>query len=106
MNAVRGDPFVVELAPVFQALADPTRVRVVEVLGEGPRKAGELATLTGVSAPSMSRHLRVLLEAGLVEDERPRDDARTRVFHLRPESVVGVLAWLGPMEARCAAQLG
>src|SRR5881394_2084911 len=80
------DSIDMELAPLFHALADPTRVRVVEALGEGPRKAGELATLTGVSAPSMSRHLRVLLEAGLVEDERPRDDARTRVFHLRPVS--------------------
>ena len=95
-----------ELAPLFQALADPTRVRVVEALGEGPRKAGELATLTGVSAPSMSRHLRVLLEAGLVEDERPRDDARTRVFHLRPESVVGVRAWLDQLQAHWDEQLG
>src|SRR3954447_22028631 len=96
----------VELAPLFQALADPTRVRVVEALGVGPRKAGELAALAGVSAPSMSRRLRVLLEVGLVEDERPRDDARTRVFHLRPEGVVGVRAWLDQLQAHWDEQLG
>lgn len=72
----------------------PTRQRVIEVLAVGPRRAGELADAVGASAPSMSRHLRVLLGAGLVVDERPAGDARTRVFQLRPESVVGLQAWL------------
>ncbi|MET0260059.1 MAG: metalloregulator ArsR/SmtB family transcription factor, partial [Gaiellaceae bacterium] len=65
-----------ELAPVLTALADPTRRRVVQLLRERPYRAGELAAASGTSAPTMSRHLRVLLEAGVVADERLPDDAR------------------------------
>jgi len=88
-----------DLTPVLEALADPTRRMVVEALGRGPRRAGELAATAAVSPPSMSRHLRVLLAAGLVADERPSSDARTRVFRLRPESVVGLRAWLDQLQA-------
>jgi DNA-binding transcriptional ArsR family regulator len=90
---------------VFEALADPIRRSVVEVLGSGPRRAGELAAASGTSAPTMSRHLRVLLEAGIVADERPRDDARTRVFRLRPQSMVAVQAWLDQIQAHWDEQL-
>ncbi len=94
-----------ELAPLFQALADPTRLGVVQLLSEGPRRAGELAAAAGVSPPAMSKHLRVLLEAGVVVDERPPDDARVRVFRLRPESVVGLQAWLDQLQAQWNDQL-
>jgi DNA-binding transcriptional ArsR family regulator len=90
---------------VFEALADPTRRAVVEYLGGGPRRAGELATHAGTSAPTMSRHLRVLLDAGIVADQRPADDARTRVFRLRPESVAAVQAWLDQVKAHWDEQL-
>jgi DNA-binding transcriptional ArsR family regulator len=91
---------------VFDALADPTRRSVVELLGSGPRRAGELAVAAGTSPPTMSRHLRVLLEAGVVADERPRDDARIRVFRLRPESMTAVQAWLDQIQALWDEQLG
>ena len=84
---------------VFVALADPTRRRVVQLLGGGARRAGELADAVGTSAPAMSRHLRVLLRAGLVADERRPEDARLRVFRLRPESMVAVRAWLDQIQA-------
>lgn len=90
---------------IFVALADPVRRSVVEALGSGPRRAGELAAASGTSAPTMSRHLRALLEAGIVADERPRDDARTRVFRLRPESMVAVQAWLDQIQAHWDEQL-
>jgi DNA-binding transcriptional ArsR family regulator len=90
---------------VFEAIADPTRRSVVELLGSGPRRAGELAAAAGTSAPTMSRHLRVLLDAGIVADERPRDDARTRVFRLRTESMTGVQAWLDQLKAQWDEQL-
>ncbi len=87
-------------------LADPTRRRVVRLLGEGPRRAGELAEATGTSAPVMSRHLRVLREAGLIADERVPHDARLRIFRLRPEPVVALRAWLDQVQAQWTEQLG
>jgi DNA-binding transcriptional ArsR family regulator len=94
-----------ELAPVLTALADPTRRRVVQLLSERPHRAGELAAASGTSAPTMSRHLRVLLKAGIVTDERPADDARTRVFWLRPESITLLRDWLDELEAAGDEQL-
>ena len=90
----------------FQALADPTRRRVIELLGDGAHRAGELARAAGTSAPVMSRHLRVLLEAGLVADERVPGDARLRVFRLRREPVLEVQAWLEQLQAHWNEQLG
>src|SRR4051795_7626791 len=84
-----------DLAPVLTALADPARRRVVQLLSDGPHRAGELAAASGISAPAMSRHLKVLLQAGVVADERPPDDARARVFWLRPESIEPLRGWLG-----------
>jgi DNA-binding transcriptional ArsR family regulator len=95
-----------ELEAVLAALADDTRRRVVEELGRGPRRAGELAASLGASAPAMSRHLRVLLQAGMVADERPADDARVRRFHLRPEPLVTLRAWLDQLQAEWDEQLG
>jgi DNA-binding transcriptional ArsR family regulator len=90
---------------VLTALADPTRRRVIQLLSAGPRRAGELAAAAGTSAPTMSRHLRVLLRAGIVADERPSDDARTRVFWLRPESITTLRDWLDELQAAGDAQL-
>ena len=95
-----------ELERFFHALADPTRRRVIEVLGDGAHRAGELARATGTSAPVISRHLRVLLEAGLVADERVPGDARLRVFRLRREPVLEVQAWLDQLQAHWNEQLG
>ena len=94
-----------DLTPVLQALADPTRLGVVQLLSTGPRRAGELAAASGLSPPAMSKHLRVLLEAGIVADERVPEDARVRVFRLRPESVVALRAWLDQLQAHWDDQL-
>jgi DNA-binding MarR family transcriptional regulator len=67
---------------------------LVAVLSGGPRRAGELAAEIGMSAPAMSRHLRVLLAAQVIEDERINSDARARLFRLRPESITAVRSWL------------
>ncbi|MGI8645659.1 MAG: ArsR/SmtB family transcription factor [Nocardioides sp.] len=90
---------------MLQALADPARLRVIELLSTGPRRAGELADASGLAAPAMSKHLRVLLAAGLVTDERPPDDARLRIFRLRPESVVALQAWLDQLQSQWDEQL-
>ena len=80
---------------VMRALADAERVRVVELLSEEPRRAGELASSLGVTPATMSKHLRVLLRAGVVADERPEHDATVRIFRLRRDSVA-VLGLVGP----------
>jgi DNA-binding transcriptional ArsR family regulator len=79
---------------VIEALSDPTRRQVVTLLSDGPKRAGELAAEVGMSAPAMSRHLRVLLSAVVVADERLDEDARARVFRLQPESIKAARSWL------------
>ena len=96
----------VDVQPYFAALSDPTRRRVIELLGDRERRAGELAAAAGTSAPAMSRHLRILLDAGLVADERVPDDARLRVFRLRREPVAALQAWLDQLQAHWNEQLG
>jgi DNA-binding transcriptional ArsR family regulator len=77
---------VSHLDGTLAALADPTRRRVVDMLRGGPRRAGEIADAFRVSAPALSRHLRVLRTHGLVEEARIADDARVRVYRLRPNA--------------------
>lgn len=88
------------------ALADPTRRQVVDLLREGPRRAGELAAASGTSTPAMSRHLRLLRQSGLVEAGSNPDDARLRVYRLRPEPFIMLQAWLDQVEAYWDEHLG
>ena len=90
---------------VFAALADPTRRQVVQLVSARPRRAGELADATGMSAPAISRHLKVLLTAGILEDERGADDARVRLFKLQPDALVAVQAFLDQLQAEWRDQL-
>jgi DNA-binding transcriptional ArsR family regulator len=90
---------------VFEALADPTRRRVVQLLGRRPHRAGELANATGMSQPAISRHLKILLTTGIIEDERVPEDARVRLFKLQPESLVAIQAFLDQLQAEWRIQL-
>ena len=83
-----------DLDKTFAALADPTRRHVVDLLRERPRRAGELAAAARTSAPAMSRHLRVLRESGLVAADLLEDDARARVYSLRPQRLRSLQRWL------------
>jgi DNA-binding transcriptional ArsR family regulator len=94
-----------DVGVVVAALADPARRDVVQLLGAAPRRAGELAAAVGMSAPAMSRHLKVLLQAGIVTDERIARDARLRYFRLRPQSMDGLQAWLDQLQAHWDEQL-
>jgi DNA-binding transcriptional ArsR family regulator len=95
-----------DLDETLTALADPTRRRVVELLRDGPCRAGELADRSGMSRPAMSRHLKVLRSTGLVEVTMGEDDARGRVYGLRRERFVALQAWLDQVHAFWAEQLG
>ncbi len=94
-----------DLDRTLLALADPTRRAVVDLLRHGPRRAGELAATTGMSPPAMSRHLRVLRTGGLIEEEGRGDDARVRVYRLRPAPFRGLRRWLDDVEAFWAGEL-
>ena len=80
----------------LDALADPTRLRIVVLLAEGERTAGELAGEFETSRPGVSRHLRVLREHGLVH---AREAGRTRVYSLAPEPLAELDDWLARYRA-------
>lgn len=90
---------------IFAALADPARRRAVELLGQRPHSAGELAGALGLAAPAMSRHLRALKESGLIEDEHPSFDARVRIYSLKHGATAELKRWLAETEALWAHQL-
>jgi len=94
------------LDDTFTALADPTRRRVVELLQHGPRRASDIAVGAGMSRPAMSRHLKVLRDSGLVDVEMLNDDARGRLYRLRPDRLVALQTWLDQVQAYWAQQLG
>ena len=75
----------------LRALADDSRRTMLETLADGPATAGELATLLPIARPGVSRHLRVLREAGLVEF---RQDAQRRVYSLSPQPLAKINDWL------------
>ncbi len=77
----------------LEALADPTRRRIVELLADGERTVAELASAFATSRPAVSRHLRVLRDAGLVE---VRTDAQRRLYRIRPQPLQEIDSWLEP----------
>jgi DNA-binding transcriptional ArsR family regulator len=79
------------LSITFAALADPTRRAILARLAEGEATVGDLASPFSISAPAISRHLRVLADAGLIEREV---DARWRICHLRADALRGAHGWL------------
>ena len=87
------------------ALADPKRRRAIELLGEHPRSAGELAAELGLAPAAMSRHLRALKEAGLVEDGHPDFDARVRIYSMKDGATAELRQWLAATEALWTHQL-
>ncbi len=89
----------------FAALADPVRRRAVELLGERPRRAGELAEALGLAAPAMSRHLRALKDGGLVEESHAEFDARVRIYALKHGAMDELKMWLADAERLWAEQL-
>ena len=87
------------------ALADPVRRRAVELLGQRPRSAGELASELGLAPPAMSRHLRALKQSGLVEETHPEFDARVRIYALKDGAMADLKRWLADTERMWSDQL-
>jgi DNA-binding transcriptional ArsR family regulator len=83
---------LVATGDVFQAIADPTRRRILELLAESERPVKELSAPFQMSTPAISQHLRVLREAGLVHERR---EGRHRRYRLDPEPLRDVADWVG-----------
>jgi len=86
----------------FAALADPTRRRIVELLGSGERAAGDISARFAATAPAISQHLKALREARLV---RVRAEGQRRMYSLDPEGFAELENWLGRMRQFWTARL-
>jgi DNA-binding transcriptional ArsR family regulator len=81
------------MTSTFAVLAEPNRRRILDLLRERERPVGELVDALAVSQPAVSKHLRVLRDAGVVE---ARVDAQRRLYCVRPEPLREIDAWLAP----------
>jgi DNA-binding transcriptional ArsR family regulator len=86
----------------FDVLAEPTRRRILDLLRDSERPVNELVTELRISQPGVSKHLRVLREAGLVE---VRTDAQRRFYRVRPEPLAEIDEWLRPYRRLWATRL-
>jgi DNA-binding transcriptional ArsR family regulator len=86
----------------FEVLAEPTRRRILDLLREDERPVGELVATLRISQPGVSKHLRVLREAGLVE---ARADAQRRLYRVRLEPLAEIDEWLAPYRRLWAGRL-
>jgi len=87
---------------VFDVLAEPNRRRILDLLGPSERAVGDLVERLELSQPAVSKHLRILREAGLVE---VRVDAQRRLYSLRPEPLRAIDEWLEPYRQLWSARL-
>ena len=90
------------MASTFEVLAEPTRRRILDLLREEERPVGELVGRLEISQPGVSKHLRVLREAGLVE---VRQDAQRRLYRVRAEPLAEIEEWLAPYRRLWAGTL-
>ena len=91
-----------QMTSTFDVLAEPTRRRILDLLRDDERPVNELVSTLKVSQPGVSKHLRVLREAGLVE---VRVDAQRRLYRLRLEPLEEIDAWLAPYRRLWANRL-
>ena len=90
------------MALALEVLAEPTRRRILDALRPGERPVGDLVTELGLSQPAVSKHLRVLRDAGLV---KVRIDAQRRWYGLDPRPLAEIDAWLAPYRRYWADRL-
>lgn len=91
-----------ETLDVLHVIADPTRRRILDAVRVRERSVGELVDVVGMHQPGVSRHLKVLRDAGLVMVRR---DAQRRFYRLRPEPLRALDQWLEPYRAQLAGRL-
>lgn len=99
-------PARADLYLTFLALADPTRLAIVRLLGKKALRSSDIAEALDTNRPTMSRHLRILRTSGIVEEASLEDDARVRMYRLRRGAFTRVHDWLDEVEAFWGEQLG
>lgn len=87
---------------IFEVLAEPHRRQILELLREGERAAGDFVDRLGLAQPTVSKHLRLLREYGLVS---VRQDAQRRVYRLEPTPLRELETWLAPYRVLWAERL-
>lgn len=80
---------------VFDAVAEPARRGILDLLVGGPLSVGEIVEATGLSQPNASRHLRILREAALVESH---PQGQRRLYELRPDGLAELFGWVAPYQ--------
>lgn len=93
------------LDAAFTALSDPSRREMIRTLLQKPQRAGELAQSVNMSPQALSRHLRVLRNAGLIFEEGVETDARVRIYSVQPAAFQPVQQWLAQVEELWREQL-
>jgi len=89
-------------ADTFQALGEPSRLRIVELLRSGPSSVGVIADTLSIRQPQVSKHLRVLTETGVVDVEPV---SRQRIYHLREEPFSEIVDWVDSFERLWATRM-
>ena len=104
LERIYGLPYnqTVAALAVLDVIAEPTRRRILDAVRDGERSVSELVDAVGMHQPGVSRHLKVLRDAGLVEVRR---DAQRRLYRLRPDPLIELDAWLEPYRATWANRL-
>jgi DNA-binding transcriptional ArsR family regulator len=90
------------MGTTLQVIAEPRRLAILDLLRDGELPVGELVDRLGLSQPLVSKHLRVLKDAGLVQ---VRGDAQRRLYRIRPEPLAELDAWLAPYRELWSASL-
>ena len=86
----------------FSIIAEPSRRAILSLLATAEQSVGDIEQQLGLPQPSVSKHLRVLREAGFVES---RVDAQRRVYSIRPEPLMEIDAWLAPFRRYWSARV-
>jgi DNA-binding transcriptional ArsR family regulator len=90
------------MSTIFEVLVEPNRRRILDLLRDEQRSVNELVETLGLSQPAVSKHLRILKEAGLVAMQ---PDAQRRLYRLQSEPLLEVDAWLAPYRRQWAQRL-
>ncbi len=102
MTGICAAEYIDSVESVFEILAEPNRRAILSLLLESQQSVGEIETQLGMAQPTVSKHLRVLRDAGFVESTV---DAQRRLYRLRPEPLQEVDAWLAPFRRFWSAHI-